>query len=299
VNRPGVEVRNRSGYFATKPEKAKTSKGPLPSALDIAMARGLPSGNLSLRVTTAAFGVAGRRDADVAVVVDVREPADVEGASPPLIGASGGTRRVNVIATAFDTGWGSRGALKQTVELTLKPTSQADVEYEVISRLPLAPGRYEVRFGADSAGRIGSVFVDIDVPDFAKDDLSLSGLVLEHTSAVPVAPRDALANLIPLVPTTARDFARTDHVTAFLRVYEGGKKAVTPVTLRTAIVDMNNHSVFEEATPLSGDSFRLNRATDYRLDLPLNRLEPGEHLLTIEATIGKRTVRRDARFHVT
>ena len=41
-----------------------------------------------------------------------------------------------------------------------------------------------------------------------------------------------------------------------------------------------------------------NRATDYQLQLPLERLDPGPYLLTIEVTHGNVKVRRDARFEL-
>jgi hypothetical protein len=39
---------------------------------------------------------------------------------------------------------------------------------------------------------------------------------------VPEGRTDVLASLVPLVPTTARDFAPGTAVTAYLRVLQGG-----------------------------------------------------------------------------
>jgi hypothetical protein len=298
VDRPGLEVRSRSGYFAAKPGKGKAPKTPPLSALDEAIARGLPRGDMPLRVSAAAFAVPGKKEAEVAVVVGIRERANA-GLSPgPALGGAGGTRRINVIATAFDASWTTKGAFTQTLELTLRPTPAAEQQYEVLSRLPMRPGRYEVRFAAESAGRAGSVFVDLDVPDFAKDGLSLSGLVLERTPALPMASRTVLAGVLPIVPTTVRDFGRTDRVAAFVRVYQGGKHALIAPTIWTRIVDDGNRTVYEKSTPLSAASFSRDRAADYRLDLPIAQLPPGKHLLTIELDVGTRMLRRDARFTV-
>jgi len=46
------------------------------------------------------------------------------------------------------------------------------------------------------------------------------------------------------------------------------------------------------------ERFEGHHAADYRLDLPLAQLRPGEHLLTLTVGSGKRLVRRDMRFHV-
>ena len=44
--------------------------------------------------------------------------------------------------------------------------------------------------------------------------------------------------------------------------------------------------------------FSRARAADYRLELPLTRLETGPHLLTIEAQLGDTVMRRQARINV-
>ena len=47
---------------------------------------------------------------------------------------------------------------------------------------------------------------------------------------------------------------------------------------------------------LNPENFGAYRGADYRLDLGRARLPPGQYLLTIEATLGKNTVRREVRF---
>ena len=60
----------------------------------------------------------------------------------------------------------------------LEPTSGEIVPHEWSSRLDLAPGRYEVRANAHSklydCG--ASIYGDVEVPDFAKPGVSLSGV---------------------------------------------------------------------------------------------------------------------------
>jgi hypothetical protein len=54
----------------------------------------------------------------------------------------------------------------------------------------------------------------------------------------------------------------------------------------------------DEATSLTADRFTPNRSADFRLELPLARLERGEYLLTIEASLGQNIARRGVRFTV-
>ena len=222
----------------------------------------------------------------MAMVLGVRQPmADAAAAQPML----------SVVAHAYDLEGKSQAVHRETFDLTRG--GSGEVQYEALLRLKLPPGRYELRVGTETASRQrGSVYAYVDVPDFAKDDLSLSGVVLERSPALPVAPRDALADLISVVPTTAREFATTDRVSAFLRVYQGGRRPLAAQVV-TRIVNDRPETVFEQTTSVDAERFdRMNRSIDYRLELPLTRLVAGEYLLTIEAMVDERRQRRDVRF---
>lgn len=65
-----------------------------------------------------------------------------------------------------------------------------------------------------------------------------------------------------------------------------------------AIVDDHNTAVVDRTESLSATAFSRDRQADYWLRLPLSTLKPGEYWLSIEAAMGKRTVRRDMRFSV-
>ena len=55
-----------------------------------------------------------------------------------------------------------------------------ETRYEFIDRLTLPPGRYDLRWNArsSSAGRGGTVFTAIDVPDVSRAPVTLSGVIL-------------------------------------------------------------------------------------------------------------------------
>jgi hypothetical protein len=151
---------------------------------------------------------------------------------------------------------------------------------------------------ADISPKSGSVYCDLDVPDFANAALSLSGVVLSVTPAVASGPKDALLSIVPVVPTTEREFAGEDRVTAFVRAYQGGKGALGPARLDVHIVDGRDQKVFETTEMLAADRFAKGRAAEYWLAVPMATLKSGPHLLTIEAKAGERTARRDVRFEV-
>ncbi len=136
------------------------------------------------------------------------------------------------------------------------------------------------------------------MPDFAKRGPWLSGVVLAGPSTVLATPADAVADVSPVVPTSQREFARTDKLTVFVRVYRGSENA-GPVPIRARIIDAESQAVFDNTVTLQVADVARERGAEVRLDLPLDRAKPGQYLLTIEATGGaKETARRDVRFAV-
>jgi hypothetical protein len=153
---------------------------------------------------------------------------------------------------------------------------------------------------AESAGtaHTGSVYTYVDVPDFAHEALSLSGVELEVVPAPMSAATGALITLMPVTPTAQREFNRSDRVTAFLRVYQGGSSPVSAVRVTTRLTGEKGRATVESSTLLDTGSFSAARAMDYRYELPTARLAPGQYLLTVEVTLGKVTSRREVRFSV-
>jgi len=286
VQRPGVEVRTRAGYYAPRAIRPRSNTpAATVTAIDKAFGAVLPSGSLPLDVTAAPFALTDRKQAAVAITVGVRRPVTGEVS----------VERIEVRAAAFDASFRQRASHGQIGELTLRPNAGGERRVEVQSRLTLRPGRYEVRVAAEAPQRAGGVFLQIEVPDFRNSRLSMSGLVLGR-------PRrggpDVLADLIPVLPTAARLLSPAVPLTAFLRVYQGGKDPPRPVEMRARILDATNRPVLEETGELGAGLFGASRAADYRLELPLARLSAGQYLLTIEATDAKATERRDVRFTV-
>ncbi len=144
----------------------------------------------------------------------------------------------------------------------------------------------------------GSVYLEVDVPNFAGDRLSASNVAVAMTPAPEVSPRDLLVPILPIVPTAARVFERRGHATAFLRLYQGGSDALVPVALATRVLDARGRGLVNETRTIASDQFTTGRGADVRFDVPLLSLPPGDYLLTFEASLDKHGVRRDVRFTV-
>jgi hypothetical protein len=290
VDRPGVSVRTRAGYYTGETRATGTAPNLMSPATAAVIDGVLPRTDVPLSVTVAPFAMPGKAESAVAIVLGVEQHTPANGA--------GSTGPLEVLAAAFDRNGRSVQSEEQTIDVT-RTANVGDARYEVMSRLALKPGRYEVRvaFDAGPAER-ASVYTYVDVPDFARQPLSLSGIVLHADPAILSAPRDAFTNLLPVVPTARRDFARTDRAMAFVRVYQKQDGAAQPVDVNARIEDAGGRSVLNDAVSVSSDRFGVNRSADYQLDLPIDRLQPGEYLLTIEAAQDKYTARRGMRFSV-
>ena len=243
-----------------------------------------PETGMPLSVTAAAFAGGSTAEATVAVVLRAQEPALFKAA------------QVSVLAGAYDREGKAVDEYLQTITVTPPDRAAKQFEYEAISRLRLKPGRHEVRVAAENAahGLRGSVYTYVDVPDFARAPLSLSGIVIGASAA---KPGNVLGDLLPLTPTAQRQFVSSRRITAFVRVYDTAAQEQPPVTMAARIVNIHNIVRFRQTASLrTGGS--EPRSADYLLDLPLSTLAAGGYLLTVEATHANRTVTRDIRFGV-
>ena len=289
VNRPGLTARTRSGYEAPSDKKEKKAAKVLP--LYKALSSVLPSTDIPMRVAVAPFSAPGSRDI-VAITLGVQQP---------LLSQDRIVETVELISTAFNVNHRQVATFKQTVRMTLRRTpDDDDAKYEVLSKLELPPGRYNLRFAVSSVfrGKSGSVFEEIEIPDFNKEPLSMSGVVMSVSPSLPAAPRDVLSPTLSVQPTTQRVFIRGHKPSAFLRIYQGGKKPRQPVGLTTTIVDQQDRTVHAAKEMLDASAFTGSAGVDHRFELPIDRLTPGSYLLRFEATAVGKPVVREVRFVV-
>jgi VWFA-related protein len=287
VDRPGVMVRSRNMWRPG--EELKPGAAPSLRA-EHALAQVIPAADIPLRIVLAPFATPGRPGATVAMAIGLIE-------APP---AARATEKVNVAIGAF-TGEGfHRATRRQEATITLLPAADTPAEIDLLANVDLRPGRYSIRVGAHSgfSNKGGSVYADVDVPDFAGAPLSLSGVVLTASPGPMVAPRDHLAKLLSIVPTTRRAFTRADAVRAFLRVYQAGRAPLLPVSMAIRIVDATDAVLLAQEEELEAGRFKRDRAADYQFQLPLAQLPPGEYLLTLTASRGDLSEQRHVRFSV-
>ncbi len=292
VNRPGAIVRSRS-YIERPPDSGDDrTKADRPPPGLVALSGLLPEPGMPLRITAVPFPVGTRGQATIAIALGVRHPG-------------GEHRRVESLTlnvSAFDMEGKFMAGTRGTAEVRVSETRLGPIEYEVYSRLPVSPGRYQLRVSVDnrSRGETGSVYTDVEVPDFSQAGLHVAGLLIDAGPArLKGAPADAFVEILPLLPTSQREFRSGTRVVAFARLIQGGRQALAPVAVTARLLNEAGQSVRSGSSTVHASDFARQRAADYRLGLSTEGLAPGWYLFTLEAAVTNGTpIRKDAALRV-
>jgi len=290
VKRPGLQVRARRGYVAPRGRAPNTkppaSAAPLDTATGTALNSPIPVTGIPLSLTAAAYkGTA--PNASVALALEMRAGAFT-------FTEKGGTwlDRVQVAFSAVDAGGAIRPGNKHVLAMEMSAataTLARERGFRVVSEIALPPGRYQLRASAAEEGavRSGSVFYDLEVPDFYKAPFTMSGIALASasTSATPtVRPNDPLRDLLPGPLAAGREFPRNDQIALFAEFYENLPNA-TPHTieLATTVRAEDGRVVFENREQRS--SADLQGGTGgygYSVRIPLADFAPGVYVVRLE-----------------
>ncbi|MEW6322871.1 MAG: VWA domain-containing protein [Acidobacteriota bacterium] len=289
VNRPGLTVRARRGYQAPRGRPQDPPRaGPSDASPELrdAMTSPLPVSALPMATTAAAFkGPA----PNAAVVVSTL----LAGPAIPLAEKNGTFHNeLEVVASAVNQSGKIFGGDRHTINLTLKPDTAARARaagIRVVTQLDLPPGRYQLRVAAreGNARRAGSVLYDLEVPDFTKEPLTMSGLALTSLSSglVPtVRPKDPLATLLPGPLTSYREFGQNDELALFVEIYDNAVAQPHKVDIVATLKAEGGQTVFQtreerDSSELAGSSGGYGFAAR----IPLSGVAPGLYVLRVEA----------------
>jgi VWFA-related protein len=303
---PEYTLRFRHGYTPGAPPAPPKNSDPL-----VALAAGvMPKSDLPLRITALPLIGTGKT-ASVAVALEITAPTGLMKDADSKL-RDDVTYSVLVVddKKAKVT---SRTGRAAKLSLTGRDGGEMpdSVTYQIPLTLHLAPGRYQLRASALSKklDKGGSVYLDVDVPDFAKAPLVLSGIALGYADgahvpvgrqpapraggpspnmfgsrslgAPPLSPAEQRAhsadNRLPFDPSLSREFTNTDT----LRLYfEMARKDVTStVRFTIMVVDASNRSI------MAIDRAVLpNEAGKIDLRLPLGPLAPGAYRIRVTGT---------------
>ncbi len=295
VKRPGVTVRTRAGYYAAREGTLATadrSRTATPNDLGLSGMGNPQMVSLRAVATPLALADAGAsRDATVGVALTIRYP--------PSAGAIAET--LTITRNTYDADERLGPPLQEKVQLTLGASGADGQHRDLLYAMRFPPGRHQIRLQVHSSAldQSGTVYADVDVPDFTRARVSVSGVVLGQAPAEGAARTDALRGVVPVLPSTAREFPTNESPVAFVRIFQGGAAPLVPVTMRAEILDGRDATVFTTSTTLAAEGFSAARDAEFVVALPLASLQRGPHVLSITATpAGATAVRRDVLFRV-
>ena len=306
VKRPGVRVEARRGYASPRgrtPEERKRDEAArlarearrpdgrrTSTPLLGAMTSPMPLSGLTFSVHAAAFKNTAA-EASIALAIEL-DGSHLQYAPPNEKGQVSNKIELsfyglNEQGKALSAGW-------TELDLTLRPETRDRVTAHGVRanpRLNLPPGRYQIRVGAREAvgGQTGSVFYDLDVPDFRKDPLMLGGLVMTTPSVQQtpsIQPDPVLSKLLPAPATSRREFPPADVLAFYTEIYDNDKSQ------KARHIDVTVRLVSEEGTDVVISRDELANGTSgekpwdiygYAKRIPLKELVPGRYLLRVEA----------------
>ena len=294
VKRPDVQVRTRSGYEVPEQAAPAPAATPVAGAADAApppptplLAAPIPMGALPMRIvlTPLLSGTDDKRDVAVMLWMD-----GIPGTA---------SQSFDVELRAFTMEGAGKLSERRTGQTAESSTGSST--FELLARIGLAPGRYEIRAAARvaPANLAGSVFGDLVVPEPPKNGLALSGVLLDARPAGRAGPLDVFKGVLPWAPTSRREFQRGTAVKTMVRVYQAGKAPLVPVSLVVSIQDKNGVAIYNYPHRLAASRFDATlRHADFDFEIPFHALDSGEHLLTFDARAGDARATQHLRFSI-
>ncbi len=300
VKRPGLRVASREGYVA--PFRGGGSLTPnRQTGIAAALASPVPVGGITIRAAAAPFRGRGNTAA-IAVMLDT------DARALGLLDQNGDLRgNIDVRLVATDVRSKVIPQIAHTATIAITAADRAAVEAKGVSlftKAELPPGRYQLRVAIGTAQRGGSVITDVDVPDFGKDALAISGLVLlagREPDGILLSREDPLQLLAARAPTTRRVFAADETVGVLAAIYDAAD--AQPHTLD---VDAVIRSDAGDSTPVARVSLsseelkKSGHSVRFEAPLPLAKLPAGRYIVAIEArsSAGGAPVSRTVPFQI-
>ena len=253
VKAEGLDVRFRKGYNAPKgkppaPARTVTEEKASPEVRE-AINSPVPLPGLRLKAYAAPFKGAAP-NASIAVGI---EASGGDLAFQPKDGKF--VNDVELSVVAIDT----NGKIKDGDRTLLNMGSEARHPCQGRAGRPAdadpsqgAAGRYQVRFAAAvkrAAAISGRSPTTWRLPDFAKEPLSMSGILLAAASrqqVVTAKPDEELKNVLPAAPTATREFPAGDTLAMFVEIYDNDVKTPHKVNITTKVVADDGHDVVQD-----------------------------------------------------
>ena len=298
INRPGLKLEYRKGYYAAADFK-HSDKEERERQLQEELASDLPSTDLSLYLATGYFRLADNRYyVPISLIVPGSE-------IPFSRNRDQDKATLDVLGVVTDEKKFPASRIRDTVKLAVNAANEVqrkNVQYD--NGLLLPPGKYHLKIVVreNESGRMGAFETDFTIPDLKSQPLKMSSIVMA-SQVQPAGKHDPNDPLIrngsEIVPSVTRVFSSGQHLYFYYEVYDPARSRNSPA----ASARGGNAAADSRANADSKDSVRLlsnvsffkgdvkayetsltevqevsipNRhAAVFQLDVPLSELKPG------------------------
>jgi VWFA-related protein len=290
INRPGVKLEYRPGYYAPADFK-HSGKEDREQELQDQLASDLPATDIAVYMDALYFRLDENRFYMPVSLV-------VPGSQIPFVkGGDKDKATLDVIGAVIDDNKRPVGRVRDTVKLNLDPSLQArqkNIQYTTSFNLP--PGKYQLKFVVreNQTGRMGSFIADVTLPDMKKAPLKMSSILLSSQlepskKQDPKKPDPLVRNGQEYVPNISHVFRQDQHLYLLYEIYDPTKekaagdapKGTKPgVDLLSSLELIQGSTKVYETPMVQAKAINVEDrdAIAVELDVPLSGLKPGSYV---------------------
>jgi VWFA-related protein len=285
VNRPGVKLEYRPGYYAPADFKHSGNED-RERELNEQLASDLPATDMAVYMDAMYFRLDENR---FFVPVSLIVP----GSQIPFVkGGDKDKATLDIIGSVIDEFKRPIGQARETVKLNLDPTlnaRQKNIQYTTSFNLP--PGKYQMKFVVreNQTGRMGSFEADITLPDMRKSPLKMSSIVLASMRQASKKDSPLVRGGQEYVPNISHVFRQDQHLYLLYEIYgpakekaaENAPKGTKPGINLLSSLELIQGSTKVYETPIvqaKAINVEGRDAVAIELDVPLAGLKAGPYV---------------------
>jgi VWFA-related protein len=285
VNRPGIKLEYRPGYYAPS-DFQHSAKEDRERELDEQLESDLPATDMALYLDAMYFRLDENR---FYVPVSLIVP----GSQIPFVkGGDKDKATLDIIGAVIDEVKRPIGRARETVKLNLDPALQArqkNIQYTTSFNLP--PGKYHLKFVVreNQTGRMGSFEADIVLPEMKKTPLKMSSIVLASVRKPSKQQSPLVRAGEEYVPNISHVFRQDQHMYLLYEVYSPARekrsdnqaKGTKPgINLLSSLELIQGATKVFETPIVQAKAVNVEGrdAVAMELDVPLSGLKPGSYV---------------------
>jgi VWFA-related protein len=285
VNRPGVKLEYRPGYYAPA-DFQHSAHEDRERELEEQLASDLPATDMAVYLDAMYFRLDENR---FFVPVSLIVP----GSQIPFVkGGDKDKATLDIIGAVIDEAKRPIGHARETVKLNLDPSLRArqkNIQYTTSFNLP--PGKYRLKFVVreNQTGRMGSFDAEIALPEMKKAPLKMSSIVLASMRQPSKKDTPLVRGGQEYVPNISHVFRQDQHLYLLYEIYsparekpaENQPKATKPgIKLLSSLELMQGGAKVYETPLVEARAINVEGrdAVAIELDVPLATLKPGQYV---------------------